>query len=43
MSVKLNAEQMREYRGTLTEAGKDSPYRSRRENEQGASGTDESR
>lgn len=25
----LNAEQMREYRGTLTEAGKESPYRSR--------------
>lgn len=25
----LNAEQIREYRGTLTEAGKDSPYRSR--------------
>lgn len=25
----LNAEQMREYRGTLTEAGKDSPYRNR--------------
>ena len=25
----LNAEQMREYRGTLTEAGKDSPYRTR--------------
>jgi glutaminyl-tRNA synthetase len=25
----LNAEEMRQYRGTLTEAGKDSPYRSR--------------
>ena len=25
----LNAEQVREYRGSLTEAGKDSPYRSR--------------
>jgi len=25
----LNAQQMREYRGTLTEAGKDSPYRNR--------------
>ena len=25
----LNAEQMRDYRGTLTEAGKDSPYRNR--------------
>ncbi len=25
----LNAEQMREYRGTLTEAGKDSPFRER--------------
>ena len=25
----LNAEQMREYRGTLTEAGQDSPYRTR--------------
>ena len=25
----LNAEQMRQYRGTLTEAGQDSPYRSR--------------
>ncbi len=25
----LNAEQIREYRGTLTEAGKDSPYRNR--------------
>ena len=25
----LNAEEMREYRGTLTEPGKDSPYRSR--------------
>ena len=25
----LNAEQMREYRGTLTESGKDSPYRDR--------------
>lgn len=25
----LNAEEMREYRGTLTEAGKDSPYRNR--------------
>ena len=25
----LNADQMREYRGTLTEAGKDSPYRNR--------------
>ncbi len=25
----LNAEQMREYRGTLTEAGKESPYRNR--------------
>lgn len=29
----LNAEQMREYRGTLTEPGKDSPYRSRQATE----------